>query len=240
VRTIARLYSTAACIFLGACITAVLFALVAARLAPEWLEGLGTSVSRGIARIAGTSPAPAVADAPAAPAPASLRGEQPAAAVPAALGSAAGGGPMRAVGRPPRGRLEAEAWRAVEESLARLLDAFEDGEARLRPGAGIIAAAPGIIERLDRLTRSRLLRRAGLAESLEPRALSRILMDEDAISDARAAEILAGIEPAARAEVIDRLSRAAPERAARLLDCALGGGLPAEAPGGPRGGSEEG
>ena len=66
-RGLTRIYSTVACLFLGAVLTAALFAAVAARLAPEWLEEAGGSLSRAIARLTGGT-APAVSEA--APAPA--------------------------------------------------------------------------------------------------------------------------------------------------------------------------
>jgi len=234
-RRIARLYSTAACLFLGAAITALLFVAIAARLAPESLEGAGGSLARAIARISGAvdSRAPS-GDAPAAPAPAPAPRDPPAPAVPVAFGNGGDGGIARAIERAARGRRETEAWRAVEVSLARLFEALgaeEEESWRLGDGAGIVDAAPRIIERVERLTREQRERKKTLVESLEPRALARVLMDEASISDARAEEILAGIGQAARAEVIDRLSRLAPRRAARLLDRALGG----EAARGPSG-----
>jgi hypothetical protein len=233
-RRIARLYSTAACLFLGATITALLFVAIAARLAPESLEGAGGSLARAIARISGSvdSRAPS-GDAPAAPAPAPAPRDPPAPAVPVAFGNGGDGGIARAIERAARGRRESEAWRAVEVSLARLFEALGVEEESCRPGygAGIVDAAPRIIERMERLTREQRERKKTLVESLEPRALARVLMDEASISDARAEEILAGIGQAARAEVIDRLSRLAPRRAARLLDRALGG----EAARGPSG-----
>lgn len=241
-RGIARFYSTVACLFLGAAITAALFAVIAARLAPEWLEEAGGSLSRGIARITGgATPSLAGGNALPVPPPAPARREPPAAVVPAAFGNEGGEGVVRAADRAVRGRRDAEAWRAVEGSLSRLLEALGDGEAcRLGAGAGIADAAPRIVERLERLTRERLEGKRTLVESLEPRALARVLMDDGSISDARAQEILDGIEPAARAEVIDRLSRLAPRRAARLLDRVLGGGT-AEAARGPSGrGNEKG
>jgi hypothetical protein len=224
VRGITRIYSTVACLFLGAVLTAALFAAVAARLAPEWVEEAGGSLSRAIARLAGGTP-PAGSEAAPAPAeppparPVSGAGEPAAAVLPAGFPDGGGGeSPGVAAGRAARSTREAGAWRAVEGSIARLLEAAGDsGSERVDA-----AAAPRIAARLERLARD-LETRAAAAVSLEPRVLARVLLEDESITDERAMEMLDTLRPAARAEVIDRLSRLSPRRAARLLDRALGG-----------------
>jgi hypothetical protein len=234
-----------ACIFLGSALAAAAFGVLAAWLAPEWLEESATSLSLALGRLAGP-PAGAHGGATAA-APPQLAGAVPARVAAATAAEAEGGlapavsltveehAPESAARREVspaavRTAREADAWRSVCAAVTRLLDAIDPAGTRpLDAGVDMVEAAPRVVARIDRIARERGRWRGSLAADLEPRAVARLLGDDGAIPEARAMEILEALAPAARAEVMQRLSLIAPRRAARLLDLVLGE-RPPEAP----------
>jgi hypothetical protein len=84
-------------------------------------------------------------------------------------------------------------------------------------GGDIVREAPGLAARLAALTGE--LERPALR--LEARTVVRLLLD-GAVSDAEARRLLSRLDPTGAREVIERLSRAAPARAARLIRAAAG------------------
>jgi hypothetical protein len=193
--------------------------MASARLAPEWVEEAGASLAEAIETLSGSGRhrLPASAKEP-------ERREAPAEDIAFASGPEGG-----LLGMPPPARTEAaastaaalrlEAWEMLREPLFELIESaprVSPGDAPIDPGAEIVIAAPRLADRLRRIARSPGERRE--APSLDPRALLRLLAEENALSDETAVDVLSRMAPADALRVLDGLTRRAPLRAARLLE----------------------
>ncbi|HVR75898.1 MAG TPA: hypothetical protein VMT52_16320 [Planctomycetota bacterium] len=253
-----KAYLAVSCLLTGAILAAAAFSAIAAAVAPAWAEGAGKRFLMGIARLGGVdtaarppSAAPVVGPAalgtalgPEPPAlahagdGAALRIQRGAlesrlteleARVPGILGTLTEG-PSRF---PARADRALEAWETVRDPLLLYLNAAarpgRDAEA-LGETADIVDLAPRLVSRLESLRRERADLLKAVFKTLDPAALARVLTAEGAeASDARAMSILFLLPPRSASELLERLSRYDPARAARLLEAWVarpGGGSP--------------
>ena len=119
------------------------------------------------------------------------------------------------------------AWERIRRPLIDLLEtpAFRRDDARpLRRDLDIRLIAERIVDRLTPRPERSGDAKGDLVRKLDPRTLVRLLSEDDVVSDPEAVEYLSRCEPAQLQDVIERLSRVAPERAGRLLRSLTGDG----------------
>lgn len=242
-----KAYLAVSCLLTGAILAAAAFSGIAAAVAPAWAEGAGKRILMGIARLGGVDAASRPTSTAPVAGPAALEtalGPEPPALAHAGDGSALriqrGAlesrltelegrvpgllGTLRE--RPPSLQARAdralEAWEAVREPLLLYLSAAarpgKDAEV-LSGTADIVDLAPRIVSRLESLRHERAGLLKAVFKTLDPAALARVLTAEGAeASDARAMSILFLLPPRSASELLERLSRYDPARAARLLE----------------------
>lgn len=135
---------------------------------------------------------------------------------------------VKALRHQGRGAVEARllAWERLRDPLFSVLALFPGRETdRLLKDrdADIRLVAEDIVSRLAAIEVELEDTRAGVLESLDPLTVARLLLEERSLSDAQALAILGRFPDRRATEVLERLSRRSPERAARLLKGLWGG-----------------
>jgi len=214
-----KAYVCASCLLMALVVANAAFAGLAAWLAPEWIGEAGATLADAVDSLCGSGRKRS---------PGNGKEPERRAALPEELAFATGpeggllGTPQpswKDASAATAAALRLEAWEMLREPLFEIIEGASrtsPGDPPLDPGTEIVVAAPRLADRLRRIARSSGERREPPA--LEPRALLRLLAEENAISDETAVQVLSRLEPGDAARVLDGLTRRAPSRAARLLE----------------------
>ena len=112
------------------------------------------------------------------------------------------------------------AWEAIRKPLLSFLASVHvegDGEATLEESADIRSLSGLMGRKLGLLCERVRLGEPGLLPRIEPRTLARILVEDGTLQDEDSIRCLESLDEPERAELLERLSRLSPRRAAGIL-----------------------